>query len=215
MNASLEPVHKASTGGSPVRAGDLNRLLGRGRQAIKRAWRDWTRGRKSTIAGDLDPDLIDDDLALVRRQIDACLAAKGGEVSARATAADLGRAYLDLNANGKARFFQLLAHEYKIDRRALRSAARGLLESHSEHDQAEAEKKLRLRLTSPRIRLLKQFNSLEEGVKFLVDMRADLLEARRNGLSGQCAFRFAFAQRTFPGYRPPASHTCLGPNPTS
>ncbi len=60
----------------------------------------------------------------------------------------------------------------------MRSAARSLLESYTEQDQKHAEQKLRLRLTSPRIRLLKQFNSLEEGVKFLVDMRADLIHAK-------------------------------------
>ncbi len=106
MNVSLEPVEKTETSAGPVLTRDLNKLFGRGRQAIKREWRDWTRGRKGTIAGELDPDLAEDDLNLVRRQIDACLEAKGGKVSARATAADLGRAYLDLTSKGKARFFE-------------------------------------------------------------------------------------------------------------
>ena len=71
MNVSLESSENAKSGAGPVRSRDLNALLGMGRRAVKRAWRDWTRGRKSTIAGELDPDLGEDDLGLVRRQIDA------------------------------------------------------------------------------------------------------------------------------------------------
>ena len=40
---------------------------------------------------------------------------------------------------------------------------------------AEATKGLKRALVTPRTELLTQFNALPEGVKFLVDMRAELL----------------------------------------
>jgi len=42
----------------------------------------------------------------------------------------------------------------------------------------KAERQLRRALQPPRLRLLTQFNALPEGVKFLVDLRADLLALR-------------------------------------
>ncbi len=59
------------------------------------------------------------DLAKVRKKIGACLEGKGGEVSARARAAELGEAYIMLSAAGRRRFLTLLAEEYDIDNKAV------------------------------------------------------------------------------------------------
>src|SRR5262249_58432402 len=62
------------------------------------------------------PDLLDEDIQRLRRHIAECLAHRGGEVSARARAAELGRCYLNLSAVGRRRFLELLARDYAVDR---------------------------------------------------------------------------------------------------
>ncbi|OAN42956.1 malonyl-CoA decarboxylase [Paramagnetospirillum marisnigri] len=140
---------------------------------LKGMWRE--------IAGDDDdpipalaPDLAETDLDGLRRQLRACLAAKGGEVSARGRAAALGRAYLSLSATGRARFLAVLAEEFGPDRDSVDRAVQALA-SASADERPKAEAALRAALEPPRLRLLTQFNALPEGVKFLVDMRAELM----------------------------------------
>ncbi len=94
----------AAANGTPPPKLQSEGLLLRGRQAVRRAWRGWRRTTGARIAGNIAADLPDRDLVFVRQQIDTCLAARGGEVSARAIAADLGRAYIGLNEIGRRRF---------------------------------------------------------------------------------------------------------------
>ena len=142
-----------------------------------RNWRgeDDINVRPVTVA----PELSDSDLPLIRRQIDACLATRGGAVSARLRAAELGRAYLGLNETGRARFFGLLAAEYDIDPEEVDKASAALGAAEGEAERRGARRRLRQGLVPPRVELLTQFNSLDRGVKFLVDMRADLLQAMK------------------------------------
>ncbi len=104
-----------------------------------------------------------------------CLEARGGEVSARMRAAELGKAYLDLDAEGKRRFLEILAADFTVDEAALA----GAIEDYQGAEEAEAklaaEQRLRQASVPARVKLLTQFNALPEGVKFLVDLRADLL----------------------------------------
>lgn len=168
-------------------------FIERSRSTLRQVWKGWTRGSKGgRRIAQLEPDLPEDELQIVRRHIDACLSGRGGDVSARARAADLGRAYLDLTPEGKSRFFDLLVQSYGPDRAAIHKAAARFVEldedldrladestealaSDSKKDLLAAQQKLNEALQSPRIELLKQFNSLEQGIKFLVDMRADFL----------------------------------------
>ena len=123
----------------------------------------------------LRPDLPDDDLKILRERIDASLAGRGGEASARGNAAQLGRDYLDLNEDGRLRFFQLLAEDYGVDVDGLNRAMDDVRAAESSPAAyARAVDKLRQRLESPRTNLFRQFNSLSRGIKFLVDMRDDL-----------------------------------------
>ncbi len=159
---------------APETAPDREGFFDRGGAALRRVWRDWTRGTKSALS-ELNPDLPEHEHDLVRAQIDACLAGQGGQVSARARAAELGRAYVALSDLGKERFLTLLATHYKPDWAKLRTAAAGLQMADPEGDCSAERAQLLDAMRSPRIELLKQFNSLEEGVKFLVDLRADLM----------------------------------------
>ena len=109
----------------------------------------------------------------------ACLEARGGEVSGRARAAALGRAYCGLDATGRERFLRLLATEFDVDRAVVDAALAALMAAADPATRVAAEAGLRQALEAPRVRLLTQFNGLPEGVKFLVDMRAELLELGR------------------------------------
>ncbi len=153
-------------------------LIDRTLSNLRRAWRDISGGDE-TLAGSVAADLPDGDIDRLRKQIAACLATRGGEVSARARAADLGRVYLELDEIGRERFLTIVAKELDIDRLRLDTAISGWREAGDDAAQAAAEKTLREVLQPPRLKLLTQFNGLPEGVKFLVDMRADLLDLRR------------------------------------
>ncbi len=104
-----------------------------------------------------------------------CLDGHGGEVTARARAAALGRSYLALNGAGRERFLRLLADEFDVDRDAVDAGCAAVASAANIIARAAAERDLRTALTPPRVALLRRFNALPEGVKFLVDMRAELL----------------------------------------
>ncbi len=140
---------------------------------FRRAWRlgGKNRGLKHGIA----PGLSDVDVKRLRRQIDACLERRGGEVSARARAAELGELYLTLNEAGRRRFLIVLARDYDIDPKEVDRAVQARSAAQTPEAKRRAESDLRSALVPPRIRLLSQFNGLSQGVKFLVDMRAELM----------------------------------------
>ncbi len=143
------------------------------------------RGLLAGDALDLDPDLAKGDGERIRERLWACLEGKGGEVSARARAADLGKAYLQLSQTGRHRYLRILATEFGRDPAAVERAA-SALETAAPEDRPAAEEALRTVMHAPRERLLRQFNALADGVKFLVDLRYDLMRfARRDAaLSG-------------------------------
>jgi malonyl-CoA decarboxylase len=147
-------------------------------RSLRLVWRDIaSRGRIATAAP--HADLPRDDAEQLRVHLRECLEAKGGAVAARARAADLGRTYLSLNAVGRERFLYLLASEFDIDRGTVDLLAQRLLLS--ERDQRPPiERALRDALEPPRVKLLTQFNGLPEGVKFLVDLRAELMALSRD-----------------------------------
>ena len=152
----------------------VDRTIGR----LRAAWRD-IAGQTRGAAPPMRPELTSDDMERVREQLRACLEGRGGEVAARARAAELGRTYLGLNAEGRERFLRLLADEFDVDRAAITQAASGFLAASTHRDKESAEEALRAALDAPRRRLLTQFNALPEGVKFLVDMRAELMALAR------------------------------------
>lgn len=109
-----------------------------------------------------------------RRQMQACLDGRGGEVSARGRAAQLGRTYLELDREGRRGFLAVLARDFDVDRVQVDAAVERFHQADGPVERQAAERALRQALQAGRLRLLTQFNGLPEGVKFLVDMRADL-----------------------------------------
>lgn len=146
---------------------------------LRRFRRAWRLTGKKTLKKGVAPDLSAGDVRRLRRQIDACLQTRGGEVSARTRAAELGEIYLVLDATGRRRFLELLARDYELDAAAVDEAIALRTHARDERGRRLAEARLREALVPPRVRLLRQFNDLSAGVKFLVDMRAELMSFAR------------------------------------
>ena len=142
---------------------------------LRRIRKIWPLGDPGKLKDLIDPHLPDGDVQKLRDKIKACLEARGGEVSARTRAAELGEAYLVLNPKGRRRFLELLANEYDVDNAAVEAAIEQRRDSQGADQRQEATLHLRRLLEAPRTRLLRQFNELQEGVKFLVDLRAELM----------------------------------------
>lgn len=142
---------------------------------LRNAWREIAASARIGRTGTLRPDLPEDDAARLRRQMLACLDPLGGEVTARARAAALGRTYLALNEAGRERFLRILAEEFDTNRDSVDRRCAVVLEAATPAERLAAERDLRAALQPPRLNLLRHFNALPEGVKFLVDMRAELL----------------------------------------
>ncbi|MDP3479972.1 MAG: malonyl-CoA decarboxylase [Desulfoprunum sp.] len=148
---------------------------------LRRIRKIWPLGDPGKLKDVVEPDLPESDIQKLRDKIVACLESRGGEMSARSRAAELGEAYLVLSPHGRRRFLELLAREYDVDDEAIEVAIEERRKSSSPGQIQQATLQLRRQLEPPRTRLFQQFNELQEGVKFLVDMRAELMVwAREN-----------------------------------
>lgn len=111
----------------------------------------------------------------IRRQLDECAAGLGGEISTRQRAARLADTYLKLDDNGRRAMLRMIALDFGPDPTAIAQAHSAYQAAVGTDRQWDAEARLRAAMRSRRIRILTQFNAIPQGVKFLVDLRADLL----------------------------------------
>jgi malonyl-CoA decarboxylase len=111
----------------------------------------------------------------LRGQLRECAEGQGGEVTARLRAAHLAETYLGLNDAGRHQFLRLIALEFGPDPAAVAAAHTTYQKAVATPAQWKAEAALRAAMRSSRIRILTQFNAIPQGVKFLVDLRVDLL----------------------------------------
>ncbi len=116
----------------------------------------------------------------LRLQLQECAAGQGGEVSARARAGRLAETYLGLDDAGRQRFLKLIALEFGPQPEKVAGAHAAYQVAVGTPGQWKAEAALRAAMRSQRIRILTQFNAIPQGVKFLVDLRADLLRYLEN-----------------------------------
>ncbi|MBL8395045.1 MAG: malonyl-CoA decarboxylase [Candidatus Accumulibacter sp.] len=114
-------------------------------------------------------------LARVRALLHECASGIGGEMSARQRASRLAETYQGLNDEGRATFLRIVATEFGPDPQRVDKAHTDYQAAIGSDAQWTAESALRNALRSSRLRILTQFNTLPQGVKFLVDLRADLL----------------------------------------
>jgi malonyl-CoA decarboxylase len=177
-------VLRSTNRGSPMPdrapASFLDGVFDRTLANLRSAWREIAGSARGVLSGAPRPDLPEDDAARLRQQMLSCLDGRGGEVTARARAAELGRTYLALNDSGRLRFLRLLAEEFDTDHAVVDDCCALVAAAADQPARAAAERALRTALLPPRVTLLRQFNALPEGVKFLVDRRAELI-AMGNG----------------------------------
>lgn len=154
----------------------LNRTLRR----LRQAWSDLN----TTLRGDdryqFDPSLNDRDIEHLRLLIRNCLSAPGGEFAMRVQAAYIGHAYMSLNQQGRMRFLRLLATDFDADNQLIQRAIHEYNHASAADNLPKLRHKLSKALVAPRVQLLTLFNALPEGIKFLVDMRGELLDMGAN-----------------------------------
>ncbi|WP_188262671.1 malonyl-CoA decarboxylase [Azospirillum tabaci] len=154
-------------------------LLDRTLDTLRAGWREIAASARGVVGAAPRANLPKEDAERLKEQIEACLEGRGGEVSARARAAQLGRTYLALDGQGRRNFLMMLARDFDVDRAAVDRAMATFQTAGDPVSRGHAERALRRALEPPRLRLLTQFNGLPEGVKFLVDLRAELMEMAR------------------------------------
>ena len=152
----------------PPGASSSPNLFDRAIRRITTAWRDMAAG----VSREEDDS--------IEGQMRACLAGRGGEVSARNRAAKLAQTYLTLDEAGRTQFLRTLAG-FDSDPAAVALAFEAVRDAPDPAERAAAKAELRRVLEPPRLRLLTQFSTIPDGVKFLVDLNAFMLAAKRGG----------------------------------
>lgn len=129
----------------------------------------------SSLWGGVTPDLQDPEAVgdLIRRSL-----AQTSEVAARASAAEVGAIYLNLDEEGKHRFLEMLAVDFATDERAVTEAITEYQQAPGGVERERARFRLLDVLQPPAIDLLTLFNGLDEGTSFVVNLRGDLRSIR-------------------------------------
>ncbi|TCZ57899.1 malonyl-CoA decarboxylase domain-containing protein [Roseicella aquatilis] len=138
-------------------------LLDRALRRVTSLWRDMA---ERVVGGEAET---------IAEQMRACLDGRGGEVSARNRAAKLAQAYLALDPAGRADFLRALAG-FDCDDGAMHQAMDRVAKAGDPAALAAAKTRLRRALEPQRVKLLTQFTTIPDGMKFLVDLRAELLK---------------------------------------
>ncbi len=130
------------------------------------------------------PELPERDAKRLADSIERSVDPATGEMVARAEADEIGARYRTLDETGRRNFFELLANSFGRDEAAVEQALarRGELTAAGTPDVDDllsAERQLRRSLVAPREDLFRRFNGLDDGVKFVVDLRDDLRQFRK------------------------------------
>jgi len=157
----------------------FSNTAGRTLERLRNAFIDTARGAREAVGAPLRPDLPDDDLPRLKNRIDACLEGKGGETARRGRAAELGQAYLSLSPVGRKKFLLTLAHDYGLAREQAAAAVERWRTT------KEPVRTLTRALEPPAVRLLREFVGVPQGVKFVVDLRAELLALGKTDLAAR------------------------------
>jgi malonyl-CoA decarboxylase len=141
--------------------------------------RHWWRRIASSVLPSLDetterttPRLVES----IKPLLAESRAQRGGEMAARRRAESIAAAYRAADTRQRAAMLNLITHEFAPDRDELERAIAAIRTAINDVELSRAEARLRIALDAPRATFLTQFNLLADGVKFLVDLRADLLD---------------------------------------
>src|SRR5579871_1820205 len=141
------------------------------RRFLDRVRRRGARRTPGRVALDVAPGLPERDAERVREVITELLCLHD-TMTKRAEAAVVADAYVSLNDDGRRNFLDLLARDFWTDPARVDTA---ITELEHTNDRRAGERQLRAALTPPTDTLLHLFTGLEGGVKFLVDLRGDVL----------------------------------------
>jgi malonyl-CoA decarboxylase len=141
------------------------------RRFFDRLRRRGLRGASRRPVLDLAPGLPERDASRLREVITELLLLHD-TMTQRAEAAAVADAYLALSDDGRRNFMLMLTRDFWTNTPAVDDAIDALKNS---PDRRAAERQLRHALVPPADRLLRLLTGLEGGVKFLVDLRADVL----------------------------------------
>ena len=154
-------------------------LLDRTLANLRRGWQSIAGSSYDEEAASTRPNLPKEDAGHILEQMQECLENKGGEVSARTKAAALGRVYLALDKSGREKFLRLMADNFGTDPSKVAGAIEKYQSAGSDAERLGAQLEMQDSLQAPWRRLLTQFNALPDGVKFLVDLRTELMPLAR------------------------------------
>jgi malonyl-CoA decarboxylase len=143
------------------------------RDAPLRWWRENRpqRRRGAQRELELEPDLPERDHARLRDVV-ANLLGRHHPATQREEVATIADAYLTLDDTGRTAFLRMLALDFWTD---VEHVDRAVARLRTARDRRKAEHELREALTPEATVVLQLFTGLDQGVKFLVDLRADLL----------------------------------------
>mgnify|MGYP001389454633 FL=1 len=175
--AAVMTSHKRDT--APADKARERSVLARGWEKVRAAWHGLAGGGDDDGESKRDAGLSARQLSQLRRTLAECVEEVGGEVSARQRVARIGDLYLGLGDAGKRDFLKLLAGEFGPSPKAIAAAISDYLGAGDDAGRRQRESALRQALRSPRIKVFIQFNALPDGVRFLVQLRADVLRLLR------------------------------------
>ncbi|UCH94479.1 MAG: malonyl-CoA decarboxylase [Candidatus Aminicenantes bacterium] len=142
---------------------------------ILKAWEQIKGLTRRVVTGKISPDLSGGDEDRIKKKISKCVYAKDNQIFGRSRAVELGKIYLTLSKKGRKKFMNILAREFDIDVEKINELIQKFQKSRNENMRIKTEMELSKALIPPYVKLLKQFNSLPNGFKFLIDFRAELL----------------------------------------
>jgi malonyl-CoA decarboxylase len=149
------PVASAAASVAPAARTTRERLLA-----------TWRKGEEA-----LSPRVLRRTLAELQAIVDTRASEVEGGRRARAFAAW----YLDASAQERRDAWLLMSEQFGPDIRKMRSAREQYEAAQGTPEEGAVEIRMRRALVSPRTRLLQRFAAFPEGVRFLVDLRAELL----------------------------------------
>lgn len=152
---------------TPEPLGALDRLRGWGQRLAAVVRSGLAPGRAQRAATGLAGEL--------ERLLAESRATRGGERLARERAQRIAVLYRGAGAEERAAILGHIGRAFMPERAAVDAAAAAMREAADDVARGHAEARLRIALDAPRAKFFAQFNLLPEGVKFLVDLRADLL----------------------------------------
>lgn len=149
-------------------------VIERGKRNLSRLPKVLGLSRRATGA-DGERRLSQSEVKPLRGQIEACIAQRGGQVSSSQHAARLSAQYRLWGAAEKRQFLELLLDDFDINEDQVREALHAA-ENVTGEELRNACQALRKALVPDRAELLRQWTLLPAGVKFLVDLRRDVLD---------------------------------------